>query len=68
MIIISRVGKALVIQQNGQPAKNELLAETTSSFFQRGSSASITFEGNGGNIDRLVIAAGGQNRTAMRRK
>ena len=68
VIIISRVGKALVIQQNGQPAKNELLAETTSSFFQRGSSASITFEGNGGNIDRLVIAAGGQNRTAMRRK
>ena len=67
-IVISRVGRALVIQQIGQTARNELLAETPARFFQRGSNTSITFEGNGGNIDRLVVAAGGQSRTAMRHK
>ena len=67
-IVISRVGRALVIQQNGQPAKNELLAETPVRFFQRGSNVTITFEGDGGSIDRLVLEAGSQRRTATRRK
>lgn len=67
-IIISREGRALVIQQAGQSARNELLAETPAHFFQRGSTLSITFEGDGGRIDRLVLEAGGQRRTATRRK
>jgi CubicO group peptidase (beta-lactamase class C family) len=67
-IVISRVGRALAIQQNGQPAKNELLAQTPARFFQRGSNATITFEGDGGTIDRLVVEAGGRRRTATRRK
>ena len=67
-IVISREGRALVIQQNGQPAKNELLAETPVRFFQRGSNVTITFEGDGGSIDRLVLEAGSQRRTATRRK
>jgi CubicO group peptidase (beta-lactamase class C family) len=67
-IVISRVGRALAIQQNGQPAKNELLAQTPARFFQRGSNATITFEGDGGTIDRLVVAARGRRRTATRRK
>ncbi|HKP30169.1 MAG TPA: hypothetical protein VJU15_12235, partial [Gemmatimonadales bacterium] len=66
--VVSRVGKALALQQNGQPAINELLAETPTRFFQKGSSAIITFEGDGGRIDRLVVEAGGQKRTATRRK
>jgi CubicO group peptidase (beta-lactamase class C family) len=67
-IVISRVGRALAIQQNGQPAKNELLAQTPVRFIQRGSNATITFEGDGGTIDRLVVEAGGRRRTATRRK
>jgi uncharacterized protein DUF3471 len=66
-IVVSRVGRALAVQQNGQPAINELLAETPARFFQRGSNATITFEGDGGKIDRLVVEAGGQRRTASRR-
>jgi CubicO group peptidase (beta-lactamase class C family) len=67
-IVISRVGRALAIQQNGQPAKNELIAETPVRFFQRGSNVTITFEGDGGSIDRMVLEAGGRRRTATRRK
>jgi CubicO group peptidase (beta-lactamase class C family) len=67
-IVISRVGRALAIQQSGQSAKNELLAETPVRFFQRGSNATITFEGDAGSIDRLVVQSGAQRRTATRRK
>ena len=67
-IVISRVGRALAIQQNGQPAKNELLAETPVRFIQRGSNVTITFEGDGGSIDRVVLEAGGRRQTATRRK
>ena len=67
-IVVSRVGRGLAVQQNGQPAINELLAETPVRFFQRGSNATITFEGDDGRIDRLVIGAGAQRRTATRRK
>jgi len=67
-LVVSRVGRALALQQGGQPAINELLAETSTRFFQRGSTATFTFEGDGGNIDRLVVDAGGQKRTATRRK
>ena len=67
-IVVSRVGRALALQQNGQPAINELLAETPVRFFQRGSNVTFTFEGDGGRIDRLVVEAGGQRRTATRRK
>jgi D-alanyl-D-alanine-carboxypeptidase/D-alanyl-D-alanine-endopeptidase len=66
--VVSRVGRALALQQNGQPAINELLAETPARFFLRGNNATITFEGDGGTIDRLVVEAGGQRRTATRRK
>ena len=48
--------------------KHELLAETPVRFFQRGSKITITFEGDGGRIDRLVLASGGQRRTATRRR
>ena len=67
-VVISRVGRALAIQQNGQPAINELLAETPVRFFQRGSNVTITFEGDGGRIDRLVLEAGTRRLTATRRK
>jgi hypothetical protein len=67
-LVVSRVGRALALQQNGQPAINELLAETPVRFFQRGSNVTITFEGDGGRIDRLVMEAGAQRRTATRRR
>ena len=67
-LVVSRVGRALALQQGGQPAINELLAETPTRFFQRGTNATFTFEGDGGSIDRLVVDAGGQKRTATRRK
>ena len=67
-LVVSRVGKALALQQGGQPAINELLAETPTKFFQKGSNTTFTFEGDGGSIDRLVVDAGGQKRTATRRR
>jgi len=63
-----RVGKALALKQNGQTAINELLAETPTRFMLRGSTIKITFEGDGGSIDRLVVEAGGRRQTATRRK
>jgi hypothetical protein len=68
ILVVSRVGRALALQQNGQAAINELLAETPVRFFQRGSNATITFEGDDGRIDRLVKGAGAQRRTATRRR
>jgi CubicO group peptidase (beta-lactamase class C family) len=67
-IVFSRAGRALAIQQVGQTAKHELLAETAARFVQRGSAAAFTFEGDGGRIDRVIVEAGGQRRTATRRK
>ena len=67
-IVVSRVGRALALQQNGQSAINELLAETPVRFFQRGSNVAFTFEGDGGRIDRLVVEAGSQRLTATRRR
>jgi CubicO group peptidase (beta-lactamase class C family) len=67
-LVVSRVGRALAIQQNGQPAKNELLAETPVRFVQRGSKVTFTFDGEGGRIDRLVVESGGRRQTATRRK
>jgi serine-type D-Ala-D-Ala carboxypeptidase/endopeptidase len=67
-LMVSRVGRALALQQNGQSTINELLAETPVRFFQRGSNIAFTFEGDGGSIDRLVVQAGAQRLTATRRK
>jgi len=67
-LVVSRVGRALALQQGNQPAINELLAETPTRFFQRGSTATITFEGDGGTVERLVLESGGQRRIATRRK
>jgi CubicO group peptidase (beta-lactamase class C family) len=67
-LVVSRVGRALALQQNGQAAINELLAETPVRFVLRGSNIAITFEGDGGRIERLVVESGGQRRTAARRK
>jgi CubicO group peptidase (beta-lactamase class C family) len=67
-IVVSRVGRALALQQNGQSAINELLAETPARFFVRGSNTAVTFEGDGGSIDRIVLEAGRQRITATRRK
>ena len=67
-LVVSRVGRALALQQNGQSTINELLAETPVRFFQRGSNMAITFEGDSGSIDRLVVQAGAQRLTATRRK
>jgi CubicO group peptidase (beta-lactamase class C family) len=66
--IVSRVGHALALQQTGQAAINELIAETPTRFVLRGSTFKFTFEGDGGKIDRLVVDAGGQHVTATRRK
>jgi hypothetical protein len=43
-LVVSRVGKALALQQNGQPAINELVAQTPARFLLRGSNITITFE------------------------
>jgi len=67
-LVVSRVGKALALKQNGQTAINELLAETPTRFMLRGSTIKITFEGDDGSIDRLVVEAGGRRQTATRRK
>jgi serine-type D-Ala-D-Ala carboxypeptidase/endopeptidase len=67
-IVVSRAGRVLAIQQNGQPARHELIAETPVRFIQRGSKIAITFEGDNGRIDRLVVESGGQRRAATRRK
>ena len=67
-IVVSRVGRALAVQQNGQTAKNELLAETPERFLMRGSTVKVTFQGDAGSIDRLVLEVGGQRLTATRRK
>ena len=67
-IVVSRVGRALALQQNGQSAINELLAETPVRFFQRGSNFAFTFERDSGRIDRLVVEAGSQRLTATRRR
>lgn len=68
VLVVSRVGKALAIQVNGQAAKHELLAESPVRFFQRGSTVAFTFQGDGGSTDRLVVESGGQRRTATRRR
>jgi CubicO group peptidase (beta-lactamase class C family) len=67
-LVVSRVGRALALQQNGQTAINELIAETPVRFVLRGSNIAITFEGDGSGIDRLVVEAGPQRLTAKRRK
>jgi CubicO group peptidase (beta-lactamase class C family) len=67
-IVVSRVGRTLALQQTGQSAINELLAETPVRFYLRGSNTTITFEGDAGSIDRLVLEAGRQRLTATRRK
>src|SRR6476469_6781503 len=67
-IVVSRVGRALAVQQNGQTAKNELLAETPERFLMRGSTVKVTFQGDAGSIDRLVLEVGGQRLTATRRE
>ncbi len=67
-IVISREGRTLVIQQKGEPARNELLAATPERFFLRGSRRTVTFEGEGGKIDRLVLEVGSRRMTATRAK
>ena len=67
-LVVSRVGRALALQQNGQGAIQELLAETPVRFVQKGSNVTVTFEGDSGKIERLVVQAGGQRLTATRRK
>ena len=66
-IIVTRAGRTLAMQQSGQSAKHELMAETPSRFVQRGTNATFTFEGDAGRIDRVVVETGGQRRTATRR-
>jgi CubicO group peptidase (beta-lactamase class C family) len=66
--VVSRVGRSLAIQQSGQSAKNELLAETTTRFVQRGGTMVFTFDGEGGKIERLILQAGAQKLTGTRRK
>jgi CubicO group peptidase (beta-lactamase class C family) len=66
--IVSRVGRALALQQSNQTAVNELVAETPTRFVLRGSTFTINFEGDGGKIDRLTLDAGGQHLTANRHK
>ena len=67
-IVVSRIGRALALQQNGQSTITELLAETPTRFYLRGSNFTITFEGDSGSVGRLVLQAGAQRLTATRRK
>jgi hypothetical protein len=66
-LVVSRVGRALALRQNGQAGINELLAETPTRFFQHGSGMKFIFEGADGKIERLVVEAGEQRLTATRR-
>jgi CubicO group peptidase (beta-lactamase class C family) len=66
-LVVSRVGRALAIRQNGQAGLNELLAETPTRFVQQGSGVKFSFEGADGKIERLVVEAGEQRLTATRR-
>jgi CubicO group peptidase (beta-lactamase class C family) len=65
---VSRVGRALALQQNDQSTINELLAESPSRFILRGTGYVVTFEADSGRIERLVLQAGSQRLTATRRK
>ena len=67
-ITVSRIGRALAFQQNGQSTITELLPVTATRFLLRGSKISVTFEGDEGRIERLVVEAGGQRQVATRRK
>ena len=67
-ITVSRVGRALAFQQNGQSTITELLPVTATRFLLRGSKIAVTFEGDAGRIERLVVEAGGQRQVATRRK
>ena len=67
-ITVSRVGKALAFQQGNQSTITELIPATATRFFLRGSNIAVSFEGDAGNIERLVVEAGGQRQIATRRK
>jgi hypothetical protein len=67
-ITVSRIGRALAFQQNGQSTITELLPVTATRFLLRGSKIAVTFEGDAGRIERLVVEAGGQRQVATRRK
>ena len=67
-LVVSRVGKALAIQQKGQATVEELFAETPTRFFERGSTTTFSFESDGGNVARLVVEAGKQRLVATRKR
>ena len=67
-ITVSRIGRALAFQQNGQSTITELLPVTATRFLLRGSKIAVTFESDAGRIERLVVEAGGQRQVATRRK
>ena len=67
-ITVSRIGRALAFQQNGQSTITELLPVTATRFLLRGSKIAVTFEGDAGRIERLVVEAGGQRQVATRRQ
>ena len=67
-ITVSRIGKALAFQQMGQSTITELIPETPSRFRLRGNNIAVSFEGDAGTVDRLVVEAGGQRQVATRRK
>lgn len=66
-LVVSRAGKGIALQQNGQAGRNELLAETSTRFFQQGSGMVFSFESADGKVARLVVEAGGQRLVATRK-
>jgi hypothetical protein len=53
---ITREGAALFIQNNKNPKKGELFAETQTMFFLKGDPATVSFEANQeGVVDQMVI-------------
>ena len=67
-ITVRRVGRALAFQQYGQSTITELVPVNATRFLLRGSNMAVTFEGDVGSIERLVVEAGGQRQVATRRK
>ncbi|MFN8668880.1 MAG: serine hydrolase domain-containing protein [Gemmatimonadaceae bacterium] len=67
-ITISRIGSKLAFQQDKQSTISELVAETPSRFILKGNGMAVTFEGENGVIDRLVLQASGQSIPVKRRK
>ena len=64
---VKRVGRAMAVQQGEDGGLLALFAETPTRFFTESGPYTVTFEGDNGTIDRLVLSAGEQRLVAKRK-